>query len=428
MRDLTRQEKSRRSFLQYLAASPVLGMSAHEALAATGSELQQRAADPYIWKPYDPSYLVEKPEDALDVFELEAVAQKNSPLAHWGWMSTGADGEGTYRANREDISKFAIRSRRLRDVKSADPSREIFGIKYSVPIFLSPIGSHTQWNPDGEIATGRASAKNNVAQALSTMATNSTTEVNKVRNGKPVMFQLYQQANWEVTKAIVARAERDGCPAVLVTVDGVSARKDMQWERSRRADTRLCATCHEVRAGNPKEPVGNVRLKKPQFSEVPAAIWDQKFTPDALTWEFLKRLRDFTKMDIFVKGIMDVEDALMCVKLGYGVYVSNHGGRNEDTAGSTIASLADIAPAVKGRVPIFIDGGFRRGMDVVKAVAMGATMVGVGRPYIWGLAAFGEAGVDRVMQILKAETLAAMQQVGAATLSDLNPKMIHKAL
>ncbi len=427
MKNFTKDEKSRRLFLQYLAASPVLGIGAKDALAATAAELQDRPADPYVWKPYDPAYLIEKPEDALEVFEFEPVAHKNVPGAHWGFMSTGADGEGTYRANRQDISKFAIRSRRLRDVRNADPSREVFGTKYAMPFFLCPIGGQAMYHPDAEAGVARASGRHNVAQALSTLATCSTTDANKARNGNPVIFQLYQQANWEITKSIITRAERDGCRTMVVTVDGVSARKDMQFERAKRDDKRLCATCHEVRPGNPKSPM-IVSKTRPQFSEVPAELWEQKVTPDKLTWEFLKRVRDFTKMEVLVKGIMDVEDAMMCVKLGYGVYISNHGGRNEDTSGSTIASLADIAPVVKGKVPILIDGGFRRGMDIVKAVAMGATMVGVGRPYLWGLGAFGEAGVEKVVQILKAEVLAAMQQVGAVSLKDLNPGMIHKAL
>ena len=420
-------EKSRRSFLKYLAASPVLAASSKSVLAATAGEMSTKAPDPYIWRPYDPNYLIEKPEDALEVFEFEPVCRKNTPVAHFGFMATGADDDGSYIHNRQDISKFAIRSRRLRDVRKCDPSREIFGTKYSMPYFLCPIGSQAMFHPDAEVGVGRASGKHNVAQALSTYASTSTTDVNKARGGAPVIFQLYPQSNWEITKAIVARAERDGCKAMVVTVDGTSARKDLQFERSKREDRRLCATCHEVRANNPKSPL-IVQKTRAQFSEVPVELWERKFEPDAMTWEFMKRLRDFTKMDVFVKGIMDVEDAQMCVKTGYGVYISNHGGRNEDTSGSTIASLADIAPAVKGKVPIFIDGGFRRGMDIVKAVAMGATMVGVGRPYVWGLGAFGEAGVDKVIQILNTEVIAAMQQVGAASLKDLHPGMIHRAL
>ena len=420
--------KDRRSFLKYLAASPVVAASTKEAIAATMAEMQTRADDPYIWRPFDPNYLIEKPEDALDVFEFEPVAHKNVAPAHWGFMSTGADGEGTYRANRQDIAKFAIRSHRLREVKTVDTSRELFGHKWSFPFLTCPTGRNGMYHPDGEAGVGRAAGRHNIPQGLATNANFSITEVNKARNGTPVLFQLYQQSNWEISKSLIARAEREGCKALLLTVDGLSARKDLQFFRGVRADTRLCATCHEVRPNNPKSPMLSSRSTA-NFTEVPKELWDQKgFEPDTMTWEYVKRVRDFTKMDIFVKGITDVDDAVQCAKLGYGVWVSNHGGRNEDTNRSSIACLADIAPAVKGKVPIVVDSGFRRGMDIVKALAMGATMVGFGRPYLWGLGAFGEAGVDKVIQIMKAEVLAAMQQVGAASVKDLRPELIIKAL
>jgi len=427
---------NRRKFLQYLAASPILAASTREALAESAAQLQVRPDDPYIWKPFDPNYIVKKPEDAIDVFELEAVAHKNIPASHWGYMSTGADGENSYRANRQDQNKFVIRSRRLIDVRAADTSREIFGHKFSMPFFLCPVGRLTTYHADAETGTCRAAGRHNIAQGLATNTTIPTEQANKLRGDSPVMFQLYQQANWEITKMIVQRAERSGCRAMLVTVDGTGNRKLASLERQRRDDTRLCATCHNVSKTDPKQTLRNPGGMA-MFSEVPAEFWGERGGADAinedrprdtLTWEFIKRLRDLTKMEIFIKGIMDVEDALQCVKLGYGIHVSNHGGRNEDTGGSTIASLADIAPAVKGRVPIFVDGGFYRGFDIVKALAMGATMVGFGRPYLWGLGAFGEAGVDRVIQIVKAEFQGALRQVGATKLSDLKPSMIHRAL
>ncbi len=427
MNNPTNVNTSRRRLLQYLAASPVVAAGTKEAIAATMAEMQTRSDDPYIWRPFDPNYLIEKPEDALDVFEFEPVAHKNVGAAHWGFMSTGADGEGTYRANRQDIAKFAMRSHRLRDVTKVDPSVTLFGHTWSAPFLTCPTGRNGMYHPDGEAGVGRAAGRHNIPQGLATNANFSITEVNKARNGTPVLFQLYQQSNWEISKSLIARAEREGCKAILLTVDGLSARKDLQFNRAVRADTRLCATCHEVRPNNPKSPILSSKSTA-NFSEVPAELWDQKFTPDKMTWEYVKRVRDFTKMDIFVKGITDVDDAVQCAKLGYGVWVSNHGGRNEDTNRSSIACLADIAPAVKGKVPIVIDSGFRRGMDIVKALSMGATMVGFGRPYIWGLGAFGEAGVDKVIQIMKAEVIAAMQQVGATSVKELRPDMVIRAL
>ena len=418
---------ARRKFLLFLAASPVLALTTETVMGATAAELQVMAEDPYIWKPYDPNFLITRPEDALDVFEFEPVAHKNVPLAHWGFMSTGADSEGTYRANRHDMSKFVMRSRRLRDVRVMDTTREMFGHKWAMPFFLCPTGRQGMYHNDGEAGVGRAAGRHNIAQGLATNTTFSITEVNKARNGTPVIFQLYQHENWEISKALIARAEREGSRAILLTVDGVSARKDMQAARSVRDDKRLCVTCHDVRPGNPKGVVFDQK-KTPNFSEIPESLWAQEFVRDKLTWDYVKRVRDFTKMDVFVKGIMDVEDALMCVKVGCGVYVSNHGGRNEDTGKSSIAAFSEIAPIIKNKAPMFVDGGFRRGMDIVKALSMGATMVGFGRPYLWGLGAFGEAGVDKVIQIMKAEVTAAMQQVGVTSVKELEPRLVQRAI
>jgi 4-hydroxymandelate oxidase len=419
------RESSRRSFFKYVAASPALALGAQQALAATAAEMQDLARDPYIWKPHDPNYIIQKPEDALDVFEFEPIAHKNVISAHWGFMSTGADGEGTYRANRQDISRFTIRSRRLRDVEKVDTTREMFGTKWDMPFFLCPVGRQTIFHPDGEAAVGRAAGKHNIMQALATNSGYSMNEVNKARNGTPVVLQLYQQANWEISKAVIARAEQEGSKGILLTVDGVSGRKDLQFNRTVRDSKEMCLTCHTIRPGNNPKAV-QLHSNVNSNYQVPKDLWDQKFVPDKLTWDYVKRVQDFTKMQVFVKGITDVEDAKMCAKLGLGVHVSNHGGRNEDTGRSGIECLAEIAPAIKGKVPIFADSGYRRGMDIVKALALGATMVGFGRPYLWGLGAFGEPGVDKVIQIMKAEVIAAMQQVGVTSVNQLTPNMIIK--
>jgi isopentenyl diphosphate isomerase/L-lactate dehydrogenase-like FMN-dependent dehydrogenase len=396
--------------------------------AAPQSALPQIAPDPMQWAPYDPTFLIEKPEDALDVFEFEPVAQKNVPGAHFGYLAAGADDGGGVRTNRQDIGKFAIRARRLRDVSHVDPSLDMFGAKWATPFFLCPVGAQRMYHPDGEIAVSKAAGHRNVMQALSSYADCSVAEARQARGGSPVLFQLYPQPNFEISRLIVQQAERDGSPAVLVTVDSVSARKMLTFERSRRADPRPCFTCHKVSPNDPKGVLPNFE-HRPVFSQVPRDLWQANFTSQAITWEFLKRLRDVTNMKIFVKGIMSADDAVLCVKNGLdGVYISNHGGRAEDTGASTISVLQDVVTAVKGKIPIFIDGGFRRGMDIVKALAMGATAVGVGRPYIWGLGAFGEPGVAKVLDILMTEVQLAMQQVGAVTLKDLEPEMIHRAL
>jgi 4-hydroxymandelate oxidase len=420
---------SRRLFLHYLAASPLLGVARGWAVEDPAkATLPQSAPDPMTWKPYDPTFLIQRPEDALEVFEFEPVAQKNVPGAHFGWVASGADDGGGMRANRQDISKFAIRSRRLRDVRTVDQSLDLFGEKWSTPFFLCPIGAERMFHPDGEIAVSKAAGLRSVMQVISTYADCSIAEARKARGGSPVIFQLYHQPNFEISKALVQQAEKEGSPAVFVTVDSTSARKMLTFERTRRADPRVCQACHDVSPTDPKSP-RIIPQKMPVFSQIPRELFEAKYTSDALTWDFLKRLRDVTKMKIFVKGIMSAEDATLCVKNGLdGVYISNHGGRAEDTGASTISVLSDVVAAVKGKIPVVIDGGFRRGMDIVKALSMGATAVGIGRPYIWGLGAFGEPGVLKVLDILIGEVQAAMQQVGAANLKDLKPDMIYRAL
>ena len=423
-----KQQYMRRSVLKYLAASPVLTASAKAALAATAAEMPARPTDPYVWWPRDPNFIIDKPEDALDVFDFEPVAHKNVPPAHYGFISAGADDDGGQFADRQDISKFALRSHRLRDVTKVDTSRQVLGTKFAMPFFLCPVGLETAAHPDGVLGAMRASGRRNVAQFLSTLANSSVADANKAHNGTPIFFQLYNQPNWEITKSIVQRAEREGAPMMALTVDNASSRKQTVLERSKREDRRICATCHEVRDPRNPKGVSSPTRERPVFSQITEEMWNQKYEPQPLTWELLKRLRDVTKMELFVKGVMNEDDAAMCVKLGYGVYVSNHGGRNEDTSASTISVLPDIVATVKGKVPVFIDGGFRRGMDIVKALCMGATMVGFGRPWMWGLGAFGEAGVAKVIDILEKEVIAAMQQVGAASVKELTPAIVHRAL
>lgn len=438
MRNPSDREDNRRKFLQYLAASPLAGLSASTLAAAESgdpilagaplSSTSQRAPDPMVWKPYDPTYLIKSPQDALDVFEFEPVAHKNVPAAHFGYLASGADDEGSLRANRADYSKFVIRARRLRDVRTVDTSIAFLDKKWATPFFLCPIGSQRMFHRDAELVAARAAGKRGIMQALSNYASTTFNDVRIARGGSPLIFQLYPQPNFEITKAVVQRAEREGAIAILVTCDNASTRKTLTFERAKRDDDRICASCHSVNPDRPKEILRGTR-RRPQFSEINDLIWDSKYIATPVTWDFLKRLREVTTLPIIPKGIMSAEDAALCVEHGLdGVYISNHGGRAEDTSGSTISVLPDVVAAVQGKIPVLIDGGARRGMDIVKALAMGATAVGVGRPYIWGLAAFGEPGVDRVLDILTTEVVTAMQQVGASRIGELNQGMIHRAL
>ena len=398
----------RRNLLKFLAASPLL---AHSALAEG-----LRWPDPMEWTPRDPGKLISDLTQALDVFDFEPVMKVNVPPAHFGYMATGVDDEVTLRANREGFLKFELRPRRLVDVSKIDMSVEIFGQKFDSPIVIAPTGSNRAFHPDAEIAVAKAARSGNHLQILSTVATTSIEDAITAR-GAPVWFQLYTTQRWEVGDALVKRAEAAGAPAIAVTLDVRSSAKWETFARLRRTDTRECGSCHGA---------SDYLSRKPNFSGIELGGASGTVVTN-LTWDAIKRLRDKVKVKLLLKGILTSEDARLAVDAGIdGIVVSNHGGRSEDGVSATITVLPEIVEAVGGRMPILVDSGFRRGSDIVKALAIGAKAVCIGRPYLWGLGAFGQPGVERVLGILRNETRTAMQQLGAPTLKDLVPAMVRR--
>lgn len=410
-------QTSRRLFLQFLATSPLFASTSY----GQDGGPSQRAADPMMWGPLDPDYLIKTPQEAMSAFDFEARAHANVPPAHFGYLTTGADGESTLRANRADFQRFALRPFRMRDVSKVDSSIELFGQKWDSPIFVCPTSSNAAFHPDGELAVSRAAGKGKHIQMLSTVASYGIEECIAARGG-PIWFQLYATSSFEIAKSLLARAERAGSPVAAITVDVISTRKNETQARMRRMDKRECIECHTGPNG------GTSTLSKPNFSQItPEMFKGHVFNSSNMDWDTARRLRDTTKMKVVLKGIMDPEDAALCAKYGFdGLVISNHGGRDDDGGLSTIRALPDIVAAVKGRIPILIDSGFRRGIDVVKALAMGATAVGVGRPYLWGLGAFGQPGVERVLEILRTEVSTAMGQAGVTSVKGLSPKMIRQ--
>ncbi|MGA2129112.1 MAG: alpha-hydroxy acid oxidase, partial [Xanthobacteraceae bacterium] len=265
-------------------------------------------------------------------------------------------------------------------------------------------------------AVARAARAGNHLQLLSTVATTSIEDAIAAR-GAPIWFQLYTTQHWEIAEALVKRAEGAGAAAIVVTVDLRSPPKWTTFVRLRRTDTRECGSCHGI---------GDYLARKPNFAGIDLGGVSGTVVTN-LTWEQIKRLRDLVKVKLVLKGILAFEDAKLAADAGVdAIIVSNHGGRVEDGAGSTIEVLPEIVEAVDGRMPVLVDSGFRRGTDVVKALALGAQAVCIGRPYLWGLGAFGQAGVERVLDILRAETRVAMQQLGAPSLKDLVPAMVRR--
>ena len=399
---------SRRRLLQFLAASPLF---ARDALAEG-----LRPADPVDWAPRELDKLIADPTQALDVFDFEPVMKKNVPPAHFGYMATGVDDEVTLRANRESFRKFELRPRRLVDVSKVDISAEILGVKYDSPIVIAPAGSNRAFHPDAEIAVAKAAKAGNHLQILSTVATTSIEDAIEAR-GAPVWFQLYTTQRWEIAEGLVRRAEAAGAPAIAVTLDVRSPAKWETFVRLRRTDTRECGSCHGL----------NTYLsRKPNFSGIDLGGVSSTVVTN-LTWDLIKRLRDTVKVKLVLKGILAFEDARLAADAGIdAIVVSNHGGRVEDGVSATIDVLPEIVQAVGGRMPVLVDSGFRRGSDIVKALALGAQAVCIGRPYLWGLGAFGQPGVERVLGILRAETRTAMAQLGAPSLRDLTPAMVRR--
>lgn len=409
---------SRRIFLQFLAASPLFA-SAGRALAE-GLEFPSKLPDPIIWAPQSLDGPIKSPKEAITVFDFEPVAKLNVPPAHFGYMASGIDDEVTLRANRADFQKLQLRPRRLHDVSKVDASIELFGQKWSSPIGIAPTGGNRAYDPDGELAVARAAKAGNHLECLSTQASTSIDDAIKAR-GAGVWFQLYASPSWDIAKALVKRAENAGSPVLAITVDRVAGRNQEIFERLRRVDPRNCDDCHD------RTSIQANQKTKPNFDGINLSGVDNLLSAN-MTWDFVRRMRDTTKMKIVIKGILTAEDAKLCVENGVdGLIVSNHGGRAEDSGISSISALPEVVEAVDGKIPVLVDSGFRRGTDVVKALAIGAKAVFVGRPYLWGLGAFGQPGVERVLEILRTETRVAMGQCGVASVKELSPAFVRRA-
>jgi 4-hydroxymandelate oxidase len=396
---------TRRAFLSFLAASPLFASRGF--LSSSFAQMPASAGDG----------LIVRASEALDVFDFEPVAHRNIPPAHWGYLVSGVDGEDTLKANRAAFSRYQLQARRMIDVSKIDLSIELFGEKFTSPIILCPLGAQRAFHPDAEIAVAKAAKARGHLQILSTVTSTGVEDVVAAR-GAPVWFQLYTTSSFEVTTKLVKRAEAAGCPAVAVTVDLPAGRNIETALRLARTDTRTCTSCHA--------PNGSAFASRPMFSQIDAT--GLQITSSSLSWDFIKRLRDVTKMKILVKGLESAQDAELAVANGAdGIIVSNHGGRATDTGRGTLECLPEIAAAIRRRVPIILDGGVRRGTDVLKALALGATAVGIGRPYIWGLGAYGQSGVDRVLELLDNELTLAMVGVGARNLREITHASVVRA-
>jgi len=406
---------ARRRLLRYLAASPVaaematLGSAA--ALLSLPTALFAQSYDVLRAQTRKVGDIIEAPEDALNVMDFEPAARKALPPAHFGYLATGVDGDATLRANQEDFGKVRVKVSRLVDARKIDTRLQLLGATYASPIFLSPVSSQGAFHADAEMAVAKAAGRRGHHMILSTVGNTSITDASKA-HGSPVWLQLYPTDNWDVTMALIKRAEQAGTPAIVLTVDRQGGRNTETLFRFRRNDDRTCTACH---GGG----FANEVSRKPMFSGIDVSKVGNLYGT-GMTWDFVAKLRAATKMKLLLKGIVTAEDAAKAVAAGVdGIIVSNHGGRAEESLQSTIGALPGVVAAVRGAIPVLMDGGVRRGTDVYKALALGATAVGIGRPYCWGLAAFGEPGVDAVLAILQREFETIMRQAGATSLKEI---------
>jgi 4-hydroxymandelate oxidase len=351
----------------------------------------------------------------LNLLDYEEAAQQRLPPQVFGYYSSGADDEVTLRRNRDDFQEFELRPRMLQGVREVKPEVTIFGRSYPWPVFIAPTAMQKLAHPDGELAMARAAAATGTTMILSTASTYPIEDVRAACPGS-MWFQLYCNKDAGVTKALVEQAEACGFSALVVTADlPVLGNREIDQRNGFRMPSELQLV--NLRAVHEKRLL-------PVTSDTELIV--AQFKPD-LSYHDLAWLCGQTKLPVIVKGILRGDDAVLCLDHGaQGIFVSNHGGRQLDTAPGTISVLAEVVDAVAGRGPVLLDSGVRRGTDVVKALALGATAVAVGRPPLWGLAVNGEAGATHVLSILREETVRALHLCGAATVGDLRRDLVAR--
>ncbi len=407
---MTTSEQNRRKFLRFLAASPLF------AQALANQALGQDAAAP------TPAAPTPTAKDILNVSEFEPLAHRALPPAHWGYVSTGVDDDATLKANIAAYQRVQLRPHRLVDVSKLDTKVELFGTTWDSPLFLCPVGGQKMFHPEGEVAVARAAKSRKTLQVLSTQTSISVEEVAAARGMAP-WYQLYMPGRWEDAVKMVKRVEDAGCPVLVWTVDIYAGRNTETATRLARIDTRNCSACHTVAAnGNTGRKEGH----QPMFTGLQGGVVTGG--PVMADWSFVERLKKITKMKIVLKGIETSEDARLCRETGVdGILVSNHGGRSAEDLRPTIQSLPEVIEAAGKDMTVMVDGGVRRGTDIFKALALGAKAVGIGRPYVYGLAAFGQDGVEKAIDILNAEFQRTMRQCGTKSIRDITSASVRTA-
>ena len=352
--------------------------------------------------------------------DYEAASRQRIPKMFWEFYNGAAGDELTMRWNVEAYQRMRLKPRVLVDVSALDTRVTLFGQEHDFPILLAPTAYQKLAHPEGEIATARGAS---TAAATMVLSTSSTTAVEDVARSakRPLWFQLYVQRDRGFTRELVQRAEAAGCQALCLTVDtpvaGARNRED-------RAEFRLPSGFELPNLRGLKVDGVDVAKSGTGHLALGNSIYNA-ITDPSLAWKDVEWLRSFAKIPLLLKGVLNPDDADHALKSGAsGLIVSNHGARNLDTVPPTIEALPLIAEQVSGRVPVLVDGGIRRGTDVLKALACGANAVLIGRPYVYGLGVAGEDGVARVVEILQREFKMAMALTGRPTIASIDRSVI----
>ena len=358
------------------------------------------------------------PSKPVNVLDFEAIAREKMTASAYDYYAGGAEDEVTLGENREAFRRIALRPRVLAGTATVTTSVELLGLTLPFPIGLAPTAFNRLGHPEGEIAAVRAAGKTGTLMCCSTIASTSIEDIAAAASG-PLWFQLYIYRDRDVTRDLVARAESAGCRAIVLTVDTPHLGRR---ERDMRGGFTLPAGIgirNLERYGTPDA------LRWTQSSSFTEYV--HKLLDAGLTWDDVAWLRSITKLPLLIKGVLTAEDAALAIDAGAsGLVVSNHGGRQLDGVVATIDALPAIATRAAGRVPILLDGGIRRGTDVFKALALGARAVLIGRAYLWGLVADGEAGVSRVLEMLHHELELTMALAGCPTVPSITPAHISR--
>ncbi len=348
--------------------------------------------------------------------ELEAAAKEKMSTGAFGYIQSGASGEETLRKNVYSFSKFSIVPRFLNDVSTLDTSVTLFGRTYPYPLLIAPVGVQKIAHEDGEIGTAKAAATIGIPFIQSTVSSYSIEQIAHATGDSPKWFQLYwSSANEEIGFSMVKRAEEAGYEAIVLTIDTVM----LGWRENDVRNHYSPLKLGFGKANYETDPVFLTSIPTNDFDSIIQGIQDNIYHP-TLSWAQVAELKKRTSLPILLKGILHPEDAKLAIENGVdGIIVSNHGGRQLDGVIASIDALPAIVKAVGGRIPVLLDSGVRRGTDIVKALALGADAVLIGRPFVYGLAVDGQRGVEKVLENILQEMKVSISLSGIRNLKDI---------